>query len=160
MHTAGAWATLFLEVSFPFLIWHRRWRWLMICGSVCMHTFIALTMGLTAFSLLMVCMVFAFIPEETLKSALARAGDLPAPLRAGLSPNEWDHTTYISEFTVTAEDANQADATSERVLLAMDKPGYNYEAGHIAFGPDGYLYIATGDCVRDPTIMKPRRRPL
>src|SRR6185295_4113576 len=26
----------------------------------------------------------------------------------------------------------------------------NYEAGHIAFGPDGYLYIATGDSVRDP----------
>jgi hypothetical protein len=33
---------------------------------------------------------------------------------------------------------------SERVLLAMDKPGYNYEAGHITFGPDEYLYIATG----------------
>jgi glucose/arabinose dehydrogenase len=32
----------------------------------------------------------------------------------------------------------------------MDKPGYNYEAGHIAFGPDGYLYIATGDSVRNP----------
>jgi glucose/arabinose dehydrogenase len=38
------------------------------------------------------------------------------------------------------------------LLLAIDKPGYNYEAGHIAFGPDpsGYLYIATGDSVRDP----------
>jgi len=73
-----------------------------------------------------------------------------APLRAGLSPDEWDHTTYISEFTVSAEDPNLADLESERVLLAMDKPGYNYEAGHLAFGPDGYLYIATGDSVRDP----------
>jgi glucose/arabinose dehydrogenase len=73
-----------------------------------------------------------------------------APLRVGLSPDEWDHTTYISEFTVSAEDPNLADPDSERVLLAMDKPGYNYEAGHIAFGPDGYLYIATGDSVRDP----------
>src|SRR5215216_994801 len=27
-----------------------------------------------------------------------------APLRAGLSPTEWDHTTYISEFTVSADD--------------------------------------------------------
>ena len=71
-------------------------------------------------------------------------------LQAGLSPNEWDHTTYISEFTVSANDPNQANPDSERVLLAMDKPGYNYEAGHIAFGPDGYLYIATGDSVRDP----------
>jgi glucose/arabinose dehydrogenase len=73
-----------------------------------------------------------------------------APLRAGISPDEWDHTTYISEFTVSAEDPNLANPNSERVLLTMDKPGYNYEAGHIAFGPDGYLYIATGDSVRDP----------
>ena len=71
-------------------------------------------------------------------------------LRAGLSAREWDHTTYISEFTVSSNDVNQADPTSERVLLAIDKPGYNYEAGHIAFGPDGYLYIATGDSVRNP----------
>ena len=73
-----------------------------------------------------------------------------APLREGLSPNEWDHTTYISEFAVSADDPNQADTSSERVLLALDKPSYNYEAGHIAFGPDEYLYIATGDSVRDP----------
>jgi glucose/arabinose dehydrogenase len=67
-----------------------------------------------------------------------------------LSPDEWDHTTYISEFRLFAGDSDQADPDSERVLLAIDKPGYNYEAGHIAFGPDGYLYIATGDSVRDP----------
>ena len=36
------------------------------------------------------------------------------------------------------------------MLLRIDKPGYNYEAGQLAFGPDGYLYIATGDSVRDP----------
>src|SRR6185503_1112135 len=71
-------------------------------------------------------------------------------LQDGLSPTEWDHTTYISEFTISANDSNWADPASERVLLAMDKPGYNYEAGHIAFSPDGYLYIATGDSVRDP----------
>lgn len=73
-------------------------------------------------------------------------------LRSDLSKDEWDHTTYVSEFTVLAGDPNLADLASERVLLAMDKPGYNYEAGHIAFGPDGYLYIATGDSVRDPSV--------
>jgi glucose/arabinose dehydrogenase len=72
------------------------------------------------------------------------------PVREGLSPDEWDHTTYISEFTISRDDPDQADPASERVLLALDKPGYNYEAGHIAFGPDGYLYIATGDSVRGP----------
>jgi glucose/arabinose dehydrogenase len=71
-------------------------------------------------------------------------------LQNGLSPDEWDHTTYISEFSVSTHDPYLADPDSEQILLAMDKPGYNYEAGHIAFGPDGYLYIATGDSVRDP----------
>jgi glucose/arabinose dehydrogenase len=71
-------------------------------------------------------------------------------LQNGLPADEWDHTTYISEFTVLSNDPGQADPASERILLAMDKPGYNYEAGHIAFGPDGYLYVATGDSVRDP----------
>lgn len=73
-----------------------------------------------------------------------------APLRSGLSPDEWDHTTYVSEFTASAENPNRADPDPERVLLAIDKPGYNYEAGDIAFGPDGYLYIATGDSVHNP----------
>jgi glucose/arabinose dehydrogenase len=73
-----------------------------------------------------------------------------APLRAGISPEEWDHTTYISEFTVSSDHPNRANPLSERVLLRIDKPGYNYEAGQLAFGPDGYLYIATGDSVRDP----------
>ncbi len=73
-----------------------------------------------------------------------------APLREELSPNEWDHTTYISEFVVSENDPDRGDPDSERVLLAIDKPGYNYEAGHIAFGPDGYLYIATGDSVHTP----------
>jgi glucose/arabinose dehydrogenase len=71
-------------------------------------------------------------------------------LQPGLSPTEWDHTTYISEFKVSATNPNQADPNSERIILAMDKPGYNYEAGDIAFGVGGYLYIATGDSVRDP----------
>jgi glucose/arabinose dehydrogenase len=73
-----------------------------------------------------------------------------APLLAGLSLDEWDHTTYISEFTVAVDDPSLADSSSERILLAIDKPGYNYEAGHLAFGPDGYLYIATGDSIHDP----------
>ena len=73
-------------------------------------------------------------------------------LRSGLSPQEWDHTTYISELRVSTGNPGLADPDSERLVLAMDKPGYNYEAGHIAFGPDGYLYIATGDSVRDPTV--------
>ncbi|HEY5903385.1 MAG TPA: PQQ-dependent sugar dehydrogenase [Anaerolineales bacterium] len=73
-----------------------------------------------------------------------------ARVRHDAPPGEWDHTTYISEFTVSPAASDRADPASERILLAIDKPGYNYEAGDLAFGPDGYLYISTGDSVRDP----------
>ncbi len=73
-----------------------------------------------------------------------------APLRPGLSADAWDHTTHVSEFRVSAQDPNRADPSSERILLAIDKPGYNDEGGGLAFGPDGYLYIGTGDSIHDP----------
>lgn len=73
-----------------------------------------------------------------------------APLRTGLSTDAWDHTTRISEFRVSAQDFNEAAPSSEKVILAIDKPGYNDEGGGLAFGPDGYLYIGTGDSIHDP----------
>jgi uncharacterized repeat protein (TIGR03806 family) len=37
------------------------------------------------------------------------------------------------------------DLTTEKVLMTIDKPESNHNGGHLAFGPDGYLYIGTGD---------------
>ena len=47
--SASALFTLFLEIGLPFLIWTRRFRWLMVCGSVMLHLGIGLIMGLVGF---------------------------------------------------------------------------------------------------------------
>jgi len=50
----------------------------------------------------------------------------------------------ISEFTSDAGGLT-LDPDSERVLLVVAQPETNHNGGHIAFGPDGYLYIGMGD---------------
>ncbi len=52
--------------------------------------------------------------------------------------------TRISRFSITG-DPNIADPESEDILLTVDQPYANHNAGDIQFGPDGYLYIPLGD---------------
>jgi glucose/arabinose dehydrogenase len=53
--------------------------------------------------------------------------------------------TVISRFTVPVGSPNQADKTTEFVLLEIPQPFANHKGGQIAFGLDGYLYIGMGD---------------
>ncbi|MCY2685669.1 PQQ-dependent sugar dehydrogenase [Salinimicrobium sp. TH3] len=67
-----------------------------------------------------------------------------APLSEG-GPKNWDHTSHISEFRVSPNNPNMAEKTSEKIILKVDQPQDNHNAGTLAFGPDNYLYIALGD---------------
>ena len=55
-----------------------------------------------------------------------------------------DGDTTISRFTAN-DVQNSADPSSEQILLTIDQPQRNHNAGDLNFGPDGYLYIASGD---------------
>ena len=52
--------------------------------------------------------------------------------------------TVIARYGLTA-DANRADPASRQELLNIVQPFANHNGGQLAFGPDGQLYIGTGD---------------
>ncbi len=53
-------------------------------------------------------------------------------------------TSVVSRFT-SLDGGETLDPTSEEVLLTLRQPYSNHNGGHIAFGPDGYLYVGFGD---------------
>src|SRR2546425_3414809 len=53
--------------------------------------------------------------------------------------------SVIAEYQVPTAGSNQADPGSERPMLVVDQPYDNHNGGQLAFGPDGFLYIAFGD---------------
>jgi glucose/arabinose dehydrogenase len=53
--------------------------------------------------------------------------------------------TIISRFTVLPGNPASADPASETILLNVAQPYPNHNGGHLAFAPDGRLFIGLGD---------------
>lgn len=51
--------------------------------------------------------------------------------------------THLTEWAIGS--GGQVDRSSRRDVLTQDQPYTNHNGGQLAFGPDGYLYIALGD---------------
>ena len=76
---------------------------------------------------------------------LAFHPDYPSDPRLFVNYTDVEGNTQVASFHVDSADPNRADPGSETRLLSIDQPYENHNGGAVEFGPDGMLYIATGD---------------
>ncbi len=56
-----------------------------------------------------------------------------------------DLAVVLEEWAVSADDDNAADPASRTIVLEVAQTSDFHNGGHIAFGPDGMLYMSLGD---------------
>lgn len=89
-------------------------------------------------------------------SALVSGGGEQGLLGLAFHPNYVDNGRFFVNYTDTGGDTvvaeyrvsanpDVADAGSAEILLQISQPFSNHNGGQVSFGPDGFLYIASGD---------------
>ncbi|MCY4105753.1 MAG: PQQ-dependent sugar dehydrogenase [Chloroflexi bacterium] len=58
---------------------------------------------------------------------------------------DYEGDSVLERYQVDGADPNRADPASGQVILTVDQPHHWHNGGMLAFGPDGYLYVALGE---------------
>jgi glucose/arabinose dehydrogenase len=53
--------------------------------------------------------------------------------------------SIIAQWSVSPNNPNQVDNNSQKILMEIPQSSDSHSGGQLAFGPDGYFYIALGD---------------
>lgn len=92
--------------------------------------------------------------EERVEDSSNEEGLLGLAFHPNFESNGYFYVNYtasspdrsiISRFNLSSTNPEEADPSSELVLLEYEQPFGNHNGGQISFGSDGYLYIGVGD---------------
>jgi uncharacterized repeat protein (TIGR03806 family) len=101
---------------------------------------------------------FAFHPDFPTKPYVY-AAFTGKNIPPGMAFDEVNPVSYLSRFTLAnpANPAGPFDAASEVVMIRVEQPdGWLHHFDHVQFGPDGYLYLSSGDGVLNGAPNKPK----
>ena len=65
--------------------------------------------------------------------------------RLYVSYTDLNGDSVIALYCAYADDPDKGDPATAEILLTITQPYTNHNGGMLAFGPDGYLYIGSGD---------------
>jgi glucose/arabinose dehydrogenase len=93
-----------------------------------------------------------FLDVTALNSSGGERGLLGMAFHPDYDTNGWVFVNYtanggattIARYTVSSN-PDVINASSAQIILSISQPYSNHNGGDLRFGPDGYLYIGTGD---------------
>jgi glucose/arabinose dehydrogenase len=85
--------------------------------------------------------LYTFNSEPRSANPLTFAVPVEPTMGGGLN----NYVNVVAEWKMTSPTSNTVDPASRRVVLTVGKDAGNHNGGTLAFGPDGYLYLALGD---------------